>query len=629
MEKSTLSMTRHKTLASTFALAALLFNSSAKADLLYEGPIGDKWYPVSELVIPESGLELKQDTVLSVDRLILKGDIITKGHRLKINAHEINFENSSKIIGFKNPAPAQTMMPAAFISSAKQGSHSGSRSHAGGAGTNGDSGRNGFDGMDGRQDSKEIDIFSLVFNGNVIINGNGQKGAKGGKGGRGQNGGRGGTGSKGYAKARCIESDTEHRGSNGGPGGYPGEPGVGGQGGMGGNNIPVKVYSALSISPSRLNIETRNGLPGDAGDAGEWGSPGAGGAGGGSDDDTDDCSFGLKVWVEKAHASGGSPGSQRDYSAAHKNQKSKQAKGKVGRANENSITSPEKSFYQELREKQLAVYDNAYRFHYARLFQFLIQDGIRLATQSQFNRSMVGVIDQEILESMIQSDEILIEKLIYYWKSYFIDRLLQEDDLSFEKQEYLEIASEFIGLLSSLKGSNSTADQMILDWNEKLGLITDKTSMEILTLNKSCTVFLKKKKQAFAGELPFTDLFNVPVCTKAEIQNLIRDPSAPIKLVAQRSSEHVFPPQAIDLKVNLIQRTLKEGDRQPLSSNPFQIVIVNNRRYTLGDFATIRDTNTNEMTDRGLLESLNYFEEQDVTISSYPKFIKILLNGLQ
>ena len=273
----------------------------------------------------------------------------------------------------------------------------------------------------------------------------------------------------------------------------------------------------------------------------------------------------------------------------------------------NKVIQIEKTFFQELRERQLAVYDNAYRFHYSRLFQFLIQDGIRIATQSQFTRSMLGMIDQEILESMIQSDIILIDKLIHYWNSYFIQRLEQEEELSFEKEEYLELAVDFVSLLTSLKGQNLTAEQMLLDWNSKLGVITDKTSMEILTLNKSCTIFLKSKKNAFAGELPFTDMFNVPICSKAEMQNLVKDPTSPIKLVAQRSQEYIFPSSAIPLKVNLLERTLKDGDRQPLSSNPFQVVIVNNRRYTLGDFQTLRDTNQNEISDRGASGKSKYF----------------------
>ena len=76
---------------------------------------------------------------------------------------------------------------------------------------------------------------------------------------------------------------------------------------------------------------------------------------------------------------------------------------------------------------------------------------IRIATQSQFTRSMLGMIDQEILESMIKSDIILIDKLIHYWNSYFIQRLEQEEELSFEKEEYLELAVDFVSLLTSLK----------------------------------------------------------------------------------------------------------------------------------------------------------------------------------
>ena len=220
-----------KQLFNTALITSTLVGSTIYASELYEGPIGDKWYPISELVIPAEGLELTKDTVLNVDRLILKGDIVTKGHRLKINAHEINFENSSQVIGFKEAQVPQNMTPPPYESAAIQGSHSNSRYSKGGDGGNGASGRNGFDGIEGRQDSKEINIFSLSYNGKIKINGNGEKGGKGGKGGQGQDGGLGGNGINAHSAPDCnpFSGHDGYDGTNGGRGGFPGAPGIGGE----------------------------------------------------------------------------------------------------------------------------------------------------------------------------------------------------------------------------------------------------------------------------------------------------------------------------------------------------------------------------------------------------------------
>lgn len=619
-------------------LSLFLLGSQLQAEeALYSGPIGDTWYPISELVIPADGIELNQDTVLNVDRLILNGDITTLGYRLKINAREIYFNNDAGIFAFKNPQSNQVNIPANHESSARNGTHAPNNSTHGTHGSNGISGNNGFEGINGRQDSKEIDIFALNYYGKIKINGTGQKGGKGGKGGRGQDGGRGGDGRDAWADVDCLNNKKGENGTNGGNGGYPGEPGIGGQGGMGGNNAPVILYSALSINPENLSVISNKGIPGDAGAAGTWGKPGEKGTRGSSARKEKSCGPWFRVYTVVSNKGEGSDGKVLDYSTTFKQQKLKEAKGKNGVESSVELVPPQKVFYQSLRKKQLSVYDNAYHFHYARLFQFLVQDAIRLATQSQFTRSMLGVLDEDMLNEMLAAESVLIDQLIYSWKSYYIDRMQGQrntgegsanTELSFEQEEYLERAQALIRLLEQLKDPQTSASDKLVTWNQQLESLTDKTTAELLNLNQSCTNFLREKKALFADELPFTDFFHLPACTVDSMRALVKDPAHKIVLVAQRSENYIFPQDALSLNVEVKQRQMEMGDRTPQANNPFQVVIVNNQRFTLGDFATLQNIDSNEISEAGLLNSMETIPEDKVTLKSYSKYIQILFNGI-
>ena len=65
---------------------------------------GTSWREGKTLVIPEGTYYLTEDSVLRVDELILKGELVTRGHQLRIDVKRLVFKEGAAIRGFDQPA---------------------------------------------------------------------------------------------------------------------------------------------------------------------------------------------------------------------------------------------------------------------------------------------------------------------------------------------------------------------------------------------------------------------------------------------------------------------------------------------------------------------------------------------
>ncbi len=418
-----------------------------------------------KLVIPSSGFDLSENTIIRLDEMVLEGPLVTHGFALQIDVQRLIFSPGGKIIAF-----TQASSQGPVGNPGMDGSPGSSADGRGNRGEDGHApllaGGKGATGQEGLQTPGQISIFAQSFEGKPEIVGIGQKGGTGGIGGKGGKGGRGGNGSLG--EARCWPFGPDKKGGDGGTGGAGGKGGLGGDGGKGGKAVSIEfIFGKSENEHTRLNsdlfsdIISQPGSGGEPGKGGEGGEPGDGGSPGGAHSTV--CGVFFSDSVE-----GGNPGSIGPLGSL----------GDVGNVpgfsgdhlNGNQSV-PDIRDLSEVEKQRSHVYQSFFRFHVSRTLFSLIEDSIRLASVVKFTREEVrDRLAQGDLSVFNSINKKYINSVITDWKDHFLQPI----------SEKIEFSKSDISLYERLKEAQDLGNQVVslmenlLEENLKLELISEK-----------------------------------------------------------------------------------------------------------------------------------------------------------
>ncbi len=567
----------------------------------YIGPIGDKWDKYSKVIIDKTTY-LKQNTVIKVDKLILKAPLITNGHQLDIEAQEIEVSGEGKVQAFDSPAPEVQIPPAPTAMGAPgvgQGGHGGP----------GQKGVLGFTGNEGHQNPSPINIAALYIDGELLVNGDGQKGGQGGKGGPGSKGGNGVKGIGGYididCKCKLVGGIPKRRGGDGGNGGAGGIGGIGGQGGTAGRNVGLNLLMPKDL----FTYSSLLGIPGDPGKPGEHGPSGTPGEGGDGASDTAKC----LLYQCSDSVSGGDKGKALKVNESIQAYQARfGAKGNSFSGEKAKTTSEDISYIQE---QKVEVLKRAHKFHTVRLFQILIQDSIRVATNSQVTREQVELLSPTLFEILKESDKELIRDIRLKWEHFLTKDLTQEQESNIfvqktkEVVDWLKLLEEEAPHFESIK----TNLKSILEDNKIL-----------VTINLNKLVNFCSGYYSLLAESKTSQLFerlHVPLCQESSLKKLVQNPHMEIEL-SQSRGKHIYPEDALD-DVE-VQTTEIDVTREIAQSS--EVIILNNRRYKKRDVVR-PNPEKSEAPLKATLVSMQLPEANKVMAANLGVYLKILRLG--
>lgn len=492
------------------------------------------------LTIPQSGFVLDGPTDLSVDELIINGPVVTKGHRLRIDARKLVFGAEGKIIAFTEPAAkgadgreGASTLPAAPAEKIGRRGHTGHTPT-----TEVESGQRGQDGL---KQPSEVLVFAAQTEGKVVVIGQGQQGGQGGTGGKGGKGGQGGEG--GPSEAQCWPVGDTPAGQ-GGTGGMGQRGGEGGPGANGGNGVDVTMLVGYQNPqgpfPHLVSEGGDGGLPGLGGEGGDGGDGGEGGRG-------------SSAWcglttdeMDKGESGGQGAKGPKGYDSTVAGKKG--APGKLAHKS-----------YGKLELARYQVFTAFFDFHVSRTLHFLFEKSLGLTLSQVESRKQIAELlasDSDIdpatdprVALLVESDAESSNEVIKVWKQYFIDPIDETlkgspaGTYSKPQQARLENslahAKSIVALLESLKKS-SEAQAALPQLSAKLDelLLGGKSAFES-DLNlalRSCNVF-NKAKQAVKDEylahiLGATAHYELPPCSKSPDFSNPKNAFEPIVLVA-------------------------------------------------------------------------------------------------
>jgi hypothetical protein len=467
---------------------------------------------------------MKGDAILKADIIVIDAPIVTNGYQLKIDARNLKFRKSGKIIGFKEPAQSENGIPSQPQKKTKgrssyEAHHHGTpeKSFSGENGSVGDSGSTGFLGVDGKKDPSFVSVFGAEIH-NLVFELNGQEGGKGGIGGKGGDGGDGGDGSDADAKVAQLSQLAGW----GGDGGMGGQGGKGGTGGLGGSAIPLILLGLNTIDLKHIeNNVGFGGKGGDPGFPGGSGIPGRGGKG-------DSANIGFFVAKQLQAARSGS------Y-ASYPNPMSKGYGDKGGLGthlglnhtflsefkDSSYVVGKDKypfvlGLYDKLNDKRIETVDLWFRFHWSRTLKLLVEKSISKVAEIQSNQTRDFSKIGSVLQKMIYSaNKSIANQLVSDWNNHFIvhvEGLSQKQQSIVPVQKALEISKNLVDSLKELQ-LNSPNEQVVLS-----GLQTSLQSVDELArddLNKavdSCSKYNQMLKELKESISTYTTYFEVPVC---------------------------------------------------------------------------------------------------------------------
>jgi hypothetical protein len=411
------------------------------------------WKERRVLVIPAGETHLMGAAYISVDEVILQGQLVTDGFPLKIDTIRMTFGPLGKIVAFTQPAgngPLGGTGPGGKLGAQKGG--------AGGDALDGDI---GGPGQDGHQDPGAIVIHAVETIGTPIVDGTGQKGGQGGKGGPGGKGGQGGKGEDG--NTNCWGN--EWSAGRGGQGGKGGPGGKGGQGGKAGRPVPVIFVSGDLKQISTAQLTT---TAGDKGSPGEPGDPGASGDGGeGGEGHRSSCGgwiFSWTVSVGKGQKGPLGPEQKENLGpgvsgddALSINSENEDLKLFLDLAPQQP--QPVLYSFDDLAEKRKDLITDWQAFHWARNFLLLTYETMAEA-QSEKTLPDTDATENELLNQLLNNvDQDRASLLADLWESQFLNPIVKvegEDPSSFTQNS--KAAAEEVVKLLRLLSSNISID---------------------------------------------------------------------------------------------------------------------------------------------------------------------------
>lgn len=528
---------------------------------LYTGPLGDEWTKFHKTTVT-APISLNSSLVIRTDKLIIESSIITNGHRLDIEAREIEVRNGSRIIAFDSPQEGIGSIPAAPINNGKTGNY------PGGDGGTGPDGESGFNGLEGRVDPAHISVKSLLVSGSLNINADGQKGGQGGKGGPGGKGGKGGDGKNGWAK---IGWTCDGKGDPGTPGGNGGAGGLGGKGGKGGKG-GANVGLALLLPEGGLTYSSEAGKGGAGGEPGDIGPSGDIGIGGRGGHDSYD-----KLYSCSHSTNAGANGRQlvrRESEQQRNGRRGEDGENFQSKLNEVLAQSPLK-----LHEQKQLVLGDAFSFHYARLFRTLLQDSLRVIAQQELTRTKLEGTNIEVAAVLRGANQQILEQLLVAWSRHFIDQIEGVSEFS----SYKTSAQHLLKILTSLKTLeidpgvvNKEINSLIMSADKLVKTKLRSLSLQCLKFNE---ILLENSTALEFGAI------QTPVCTQEAIAELMKSPRKPV-VVNVKVEKGIFGELENSASIKVEESEVNQERRVAQISN--EVIILYNRTYTEKDFERAR-----------------------------------------
>lgn len=575
------------------------FSSPLMAAPFYTGPLGDEWTMFHTTTV-SAPLSLNSSLVIRTDKLILESSIVTNGHPLDIEAREIEVRNGAQIIAFSTPRPGIGALPQVPINNGTTGTYPGGD---GGTGANGEIGLNG---LDGRMDPAPISVKSLLVDGLLDINADGEQGGKGGKGGPGGKGGKGGDGQDGWAK---IGWSCNGKGDDGTPGGDGGAGGLGGKGGKGGKG-GANVGLALLLPQTSVSFSSqagKGGLGGGPGDVGPSGDIGIGGKGG---SDKFEWELGLKVYSCSHSTRAGRNGDQlvRNETAEQRNRRF----GEEGEQYNSKLNEVVNQSANKLVEQKQLVLADAFSFHYARLFRTLLQDSLRIIAQQEITRANLEGTNLQVASLLRSANYQMIDQLLVSWSRHFIDQINGHSEFS----HYKTSAEELLKVLTALKSVEVNTAVVNQQVNALITSADKLVKTKIRSLSLQCQKFNEiLLENSVAIEF---GAIQTPVCTQEAIAELMKKPRRPL-VVNLRVEKGVFGDLADSSSIKVQESEVTQERRVAQALN--EVIILYNRTYTGKDFQRARP-DTQDGTQLGEMISYQVPSEEKVDFVTLTELIK-------
>lgn len=575
------------------ALVSLSFGAYAAEG--HFGPLGDQWEKYQIIRVNEQ-LDMKSALVIKTDKLILGADIITNGHKLDIEAREIEIQNNAKVMGFSAPYVRILTVPNGPGNMGTPGTYPGGN---GGTGPDGDP---GIDGLPGVLTPAPITIKVLKVEGSLYVNGDGQQGGRGGKGAPGGKGGKGGNGMHGWASIGASCDGNGRPGTSGGNGGAGGLGGKGGRGGDGGANISIELLLP-STTYSYQSLPGRPGKGGERGNLGESGDVGKGGNGA------------YDEYKNLIYKCGHSEPAGSDGIKIQRTESSNSIKMRTGDDGKEYSGSLNPTYDQEVNSlfgQKDSVLSETYSFHFARLYKTLVQDSFRVAAHQELTRTQIENITETVASILLSANQKILDDLIAGWSRQFIVKTQNLDEFNL----YRRHAEQVVTILKELRAGNKNASTLKAEVTKLLADADKLLQLKVRNLTAQCF-----KLNEMILERPLAhefSLIHAPLCREEVVRNLLRNPKQTMTVNVKRTkgihSDTGFTGISIEEK---------EVNQERRIAQAANIIILYNKSYTEADIRRAIPV-AKDGTQLGSMLAYNLPSEDKVTAENIRVHIQVL-----
>jgi hypothetical protein len=569
----------------------------------FKGPIGDSYDSQNTIVIKHSDkpLYLTAETYLRSEKIVLDRSIVTNGFGLVIEARELVISPDVTIKTFDRPYLEQTFVDNTLKFTMPRNACSTYGTFSSEIGKDGPVGRPG---LDAPLKPHDIKIFATLINGELSVSANGQQGGKGGAGG---GGGKGLNGCKGAdGKASCsglwgTGNGNSNHGEPGKNGAYGGLGGVGGVGGKGSENGQLLISYLHPINNQNIKVSSNAGIGGEGGEPGTNGVSGDPGAGG--DSDKKECGTFWDKETVKANA-GRSGISLIRYESSESLMKRRGQTGLSAIQIENSIKLMS---FEEIKAERDNVISSVMEFHFARVFYQLTQQSLMII----MNLESLGIG----LTDFHSINEAARGKLIQDWKSGFIEKLSNVENLSNEQKELISSAKELVALLEVV--ASQPKDQFVQKLESYIKKQKNQLGQKIKKIASACYSFLEVDSSEVENKV---ELFSIPLCVN--LQELTANPMA--KLIVTKAVSQTVAGISKDNYV--FEAVTQNKSRRPTSD--FEVIVVNNKKYGEEHFKQLYQWHTKESLGQETLRTLTPLKIESINLNNIGSYARLLSSGM-
>jgi hypothetical protein len=257
--------------------------------------------------------------------------------------------------------------------------------------------------------------------------------------------------------------------------------------------------------------------------------------------------------------------------------------------------------------------EDAYAFHFSRLYLTLIQDSFRILVHEEITREQINNISESVAKILLAANQKLVDDMITNWSRHFRDKISNAEDFIL----YRKNAEQMILILKSMKDSDKSA----LTLKNEIQLLQQDASrlirVKVRNLSSQCL-----KLNDLLIDVPMAQSFSLvhaPICKEEVIKSLLSNPKQSL-IVNTTREKGVFTSE--DFRNSLSVEEVDVNQSRSISQQQ-NVILLYNKTYTENDIRRAIPT-ASDKTQAASMISYNVPAETEVNTENIRAHIQSL-----